>query len=662
MIDPKFVKYKTPDHKTLILRKKRDKTQGKNRNPYDGFYSIAKTYGRGDDYTNFLEDIEEIKEKEQKEERAKEEKKIKYFVKCPEGDKGRIEFFTEFFAGQLCNAVITKFFSNEKNNHNLKNIQKDTYNYKKCFICADWGETVPEKNTDLEEEQSSKYALVQPFVAEKRDLFSMFGPQVEISDIELYDLYDADNRNAFIDYFFSGSQYRALARYILDHRHRKSQVDTLNFILMFSTAFLGDYSVHSANIFHYRPGRFNIFARFDLGAAWRNYAKPGNSTNILIPQEYRYLGLYKKSIKNYLRYYITLIPGCLEGMRHWAKEFNKFLKGNHDVLEGIIANIINDIPENMFTDLEIEKISKYIGMPSFKREMFIRDNENRGEQIEEFATALTNTIKERIGKLAEIKVPGLLSRILHPKRHPWPWFIYLACLGTSIYLFYSHADIAVLSILTLMLVAITISGILNLVSLLLPIKQKKVFYLLKAIFFMSILLSLILPIYYLILPIYAQFFNTNSIQHAQLLLFLSSAFCLFFVFEMFIHVLEYKNFKHPRFYGNLFRLVSALALLGIGKYYLYNVSTHELTISSWQFAGYFFLAAVIGIISYQWFTMPLREDIQLYWLSKLGSFNAGHLGGLTSGDTPGENKLEIFNSENVHKKPFNEKSSLLSFA
>jgi hypothetical protein len=293
--------------------------------------------------------------------------------------------------------------------------------------------------------------------------------------------------------------------------------------------------------------------------------------------------------------------------------------------------------------------------------MFLKNNENRNEQIGNFAAELASVIKKRIKKLANIKIPGLLSRILHPKRHIWPWFIYSTCLGVSIYLFYSHADIAVLSILTLMLVAITASGMLNLASLLFPVKQKKMFYFLQTIFFLGVVSTLILTIYYLILPIYAQFFNTNIVQHAQLLVFLSSAFCLFFVFEMLIHALEYKNFEHPRFYGNLFRAITALALLGIGKYYLYNVSTHQLTISSWQFAGYFFLAAVIGIISYQWFAMPLREDIQLYWLSKLGSFNAGYLAGITPGDTPDDDKSESLNTENTCKKLLNEKSSLLRF-
>jgi len=98
---PKLIKYKKSYNEVLLLKKERDKTQGKNQNPYDGFYSVVKTYPSDFDFNQHFQE-EEIDHPQAE--------AVEYFIKCPEGKRGRIEFFTEYFAGQLCEKLAEKEF------------------------------------------------------------------------------------------------------------------------------------------------------------------------------------------------------------------------------------------------------------------------------------------------------------------------------------------------------------------------------------------------------------------------------------------------------------------------------------------------------------------------------------------------------------------------
>jgi hypothetical protein len=570
----------------LYLYRKSDKIDGVHHGPYDGFYS-----DRSD----------EVKESEL-------DKHIKYFIKSPANEKAYIESFTEYFAGQFYNQLWKE------------GLIKDTY--KKCFVAARYGKVI--KNDEEDEAGNPEYVLIQHYVKEKRDLFKIFAmPQELINLNEIFKNY-RKKRNPFIEYFFSGNQCRALARYFTT-RSGIGASDSLNLLLMLSIV-LGDYSVHSANIF-YSKETTNFFGRWDFGAALRYFAHPGNHKNILIAQEYRgLLSWYKLFTKNYLRHYITYIPYCLAEIKQKAKEFKETLDNNSgkDTLIQIITKIINTIPPDMFTKEQKEKIANYINIPEFSQlfsdEMDINiDMQN--DPVDRFSSMLADVIYLRIEKLANIKVPSFLSRTLHPKYHPEPWILYAVFLGISTYLFFAHVGIIVLSLLTLTLLSITAGAISSLFLLCVSLRfsqglalfSKHPFYF-RLLVFSFVIASLGFATYGFIVPTYATYFPDSIAHHKRLLLLMSCAFILFLLLEKSMVVFEYMGCRHQHLCTNLVYILSVGALLGLSEYLLYYKSSHALSVSSWAFAGYFFLAAALAIISNRCFIFPLSDDSLIYFL------------------------------------------------
>ncbi len=130
-------------------------------------------------------------------------------------------------------------------------------------------------------------------------------------------------------------------------------------MVIFISLLLGDYSVHSGNIFGTigKDGKICL-GKLDFGAAFRDFMK-----NKSLVKAYEYeVSLYKKWYKNYLEYYLR-IPGFIESLEKARNTF--FSQASPD----IILQCFNEAFDECYNFFELDKnktlrqsLSEYSGL------------------------------------------------------------------------------------------------------------------------------------------------------------------------------------------------------------------------------------------------------------------------------------------------------------
>ncbi|WP_440651595.1 hypothetical protein [Cysteiniphilum sp. 19S12-1] len=236
-----------------------------------------------------------------------------YFIKVPINK-------TEFFFEALAARIIAKF--KEKNVIPVE--------YQHLFVTA---EPVTIYDGDKETKAlASKKAKVT-------ELFKLFFPWEE-SKLRSNKLEKFDNKYL----------YQLITSF-------KSANSGLSMVI-FMSLLLGDYSVHSGNVFGISgdDGKLS-FGKLDFGAAFRDFAK---NKSLIKPHEYE-VNLYKKWYKNYLEYYLR-IPGFKASLEEVREKFSEA-----DIDK--IKRCFNDGFDECYTFFDLnnhqamcQKLSKYSGI------------------------------------------------------------------------------------------------------------------------------------------------------------------------------------------------------------------------------------------------------------------------------------------------------------
>ncbi|GGG01159.1 MULTISPECIES: hypothetical protein [Cysteiniphilum] len=149
-------------------------------------------------------------------------------------------------------------------------------------------------------------------------------------------------------------------------------------MVIFISLLLGDYSVHSGNVFGISgdDGKLS-FGKLDFGAAFRDFTK---NKSLIKPHEYE-ANLYKKWYKNYIEYYLR-IPGFKASLEEVREKFSE-----GDI--GKIKRCFNEGFDECYTFFELnnhqamcQKLSKYSGID-------FADQQRRESQFE---TALSDRL------------------------------------------------------------------------------------------------------------------------------------------------------------------------------------------------------------------------------------------------------------------------------
>jgi len=273
---------------------------------------------------------------------------VLYFIKQPQAS---MELFTELFAGRLLQAFKDKGLIEDK--------------FHSSLICADYIQ------------MENGYALIQPKV-EFTELYQIIGTG--------YD--DKSDRNPVLEMFFGPEYYARLAQ--------QGYYYGLATCLMFSL-FLGDYSVHSANVvrldFPQQAASSSQdllpaaqYARIDLGAAFRNFAHPDNNIDMHRPVEYRWS--YKALTKGYLANY-KHVPGLYASIVHAAALFKH--KINQSMLVDIIEDVLKNIPRDLLDQATKNALAAYMFMPAFAAVSFGKDG-----NVTEVATLFATIFMQRL--------------------------------------------------------------------------------------------------------------------------------------------------------------------------------------------------------------------------------------------------------------------------
>ncbi|WP_119328470.1 hypothetical protein [Cysteiniphilum halobium] len=258
-----------------------------------------------------------------------------YFIKVPKKT-------TEFFFEALAARVIAKL--KEKNVIPLE--------YQHLFVTA---EPVTIYDGDKETKAlASKKAKVT-------ELFKLFFPWEE-----------SKLRNNKLEKFDNKYLYQLITSF-------KSANSGLSMVI-FMSLLLGDYSVHSGNVFGISgdDGKLS-FGKLDFGAAFRDFTK---NKSLIKPHEYE-ASLYKKLYKNYLEYYLR-IPGFKTSLEDIRTKFSR------DDIDGI-KQCFNEGFSECYTFFELnnnqaarETLSKYSGI----------DFTNQQEREKQFQHVISKRITE----------------------------------------------------------------------------------------------------------------------------------------------------------------------------------------------------------------------------------------------------------------------------
>jgi hypothetical protein len=250
----------------------------------------------------------------------------KYFIKKPSDKK---ELFTELLAGLLLKEFINRGLVDEVLSRSL--------------ICADF--------IKLED---GSYGLIQPYVS-FTELFKLIGTSYA----------DNSDRNPFMEMINGPELYSALTE--------KGEYYGLSTALMFSLL-LGDYSVHSGNVVvlnkplkSQKKEPVMQFARIDWGAAFRNFAHPGNNENLLNPYEYSGLLNFKKFTKGYIANYRD-IKGLYPKIADKAFELRRKLRPR--LLRKIVESAFAKIPADLLDQETQKNLADYLAIISFKTASF----------------------------------------------------------------------------------------------------------------------------------------------------------------------------------------------------------------------------------------------------------------------------------------------------
>jgi LepB N-terminal domain len=267
-----------------------------------------------------------------------------YFVKKPDD---RVEFFCELFAGRL----IAKFAQKGLIDEDIADL----------LVCAD---TVRLKD--------GSYALIQPNIEHFKELYKTINTAYR----------DGSDRSPFYEMVFGSKSY---TEYLSSSR----RVGLSS--LLFYSLLLGDYSVHSGNIFVKEADGVRGFGRIDWGASFRHYAHAKN--DVLYPAEYTGFSSYKRLTKNYISYH-KYIPDILPAIGRRALQFQHQMQVSEIDLESLIFEVVSELPVGLFDAKQREQIAAYLNIASVKDAL---DGNERANHI--FAKALANYMSQRLTKI-----------------------------------------------------------------------------------------------------------------------------------------------------------------------------------------------------------------------------------------------------------------------
>lgn len=277
-----------------------------------------------------------------------------YFIKVP---ANKTELFAELFAGRLFDAFIQYGLISD------------------CQACS----FITAKLIRLPD---GSYGLIQPKVA-FTEVFKIIDTGVS----------DGSDRSALWEMLFGPAQYLLL--------HKKfSKLKNLLETLFFSL-WIGDYSVHSANLVVLEQEEEQMeeatVARIDLGAAFRDFAEPSHSEDnedILTPYEDRGWLNYRMWFKQYF-YNFILFPGLFGNIAAYAKD----LKSSVDPvkIQLWVVQILKELPSDFLSEQDLKEIASYIHLPSF---VHIYESD---EAKKIFAADFTKILMIRLDKIGAVK-------------------------------------------------------------------------------------------------------------------------------------------------------------------------------------------------------------------------------------------------------------------
>ena len=338
----------------------RDKTGGKNNGKLDGFY--------------------------------RDEAKNEYFIKVPD-DKS--ELFTELLAGKVLTKMKAAGLIPEKYHHLL--------------ICADYVTF-----------DDGTYGLIQPCINFK-EVWTLFEKKSSsdpsfLSRMMNFFFSKRKDRNPIDEMAFGQTYYYPLLAELKAN-------DSLAACLLFSLI-IGDYSVHSGNMVYFETEikdhngeekdffddeedfaefieRIKLYkyeaGRADFGAAWRHYGDKRNR-DVMNPLEYHGLKGYTKG---YHLFY-TKVPGLFKAICSQAGDLLNLLRQNSTLLNQLISEAVNEIPDNLLSSAERIETAKYLGFETFKS----------ASNAKEFSQEMAEIMMQRIVNIS--KLPQISPDLIIP--------------------------------------------------------------------------------------------------------------------------------------------------------------------------------------------------------------------------------------------------------
>lgn len=247
----------------------------------------------------------------------------RYFIKAPSDQR---EFFTELFAGLVLKQLLSYAAFEDK------------------ASLSDFGSII---TAGYATTPTGQLVLIQDCVDGFVALYTTIGTGNR----------SGKDRNPISEILFQGKQYTQLM-------DKSGSYEGLTAALMYSIL-LGDYSVHSGNIFSIDVRSANgalhkKYGRIDFGAAFRYFFDKDNNVDVYKAKE-RKDSLHKDFTKNYTDYFVS-IPGITEAIAEKATVFCEFM--TVPVLEEAVLRAIQAFPKSFFqgggaSDLKI-RIANYM--------------------------------------------------------------------------------------------------------------------------------------------------------------------------------------------------------------------------------------------------------------------------------------------------------------
>ncbi|MFV0821778.1 LepB GTPase-activating domain-containing protein [Legionella micdadei] len=286
------------------------------------------------------------------------EPKKKYFIKKPADQR---ELFIEGLIGRLYKGLKDRNLIDER--------------YHRSLICADFIQC-----------EDGSYALIQP-CEEFDELFKLIGTGYK----------DGSDRDPLYEMIYGPSLYPNLTKQKLYFG--------LSVVLMLAIL-VGNFSVHSGNIVVFKNSRqsedapeIKQFGGIDNGAANRDFARPENNEDILVPYEYKKGGLRNHAwfTKGYIANYRN-IKGLLPHIASHARELSERIGG--DFTE-IITKVFKELPPDLLQNNQevLAELAEYTAIPGFRTATFGPEG-NCQSVIGKYAETL-NLRLDKLGKLQE---------------------------------------------------------------------------------------------------------------------------------------------------------------------------------------------------------------------------------------------------------------------